>query len=151
MFTEALWGHIHGMSSPCSDAANVDPPPLSSDATNVDPSSLVSGFPRAGGGSPVDSQPPPPSLPPPSDDANVDRLSIAGSLPGAAGVLPADIQHPPLSLPQKLKFMVTLPAGEFDSDSNSQADTDSFEDRCHGYNMSFGASTARTGALSAPT
>jgi hypothetical protein len=48
MFTEALWGHIHGMSSSCSDAANVDPPPSSSDTANVDPPSLVSGFPRAG-------------------------------------------------------------------------------------------------------
>jgi hypothetical protein len=80
----------------------------------------------------VDSQPPPPSLPPPSDDANVDPLSIAGALPGAAGVLPADIQHPPLSPPRKLKFTVTLLTGEFDFDSDFQADTDSSEDHCHG-------------------
>jgi hypothetical protein len=79
----------------CSDAANVDLPPPSSDATNIDPSSLICGFPRAGGGSPADIQPPTPSP------------------------------------PRKLNFTVTLPAGEFDSDS--QADTDSFEGRFHGY------------------
>jgi hypothetical protein len=72
MFTKALWGHIHSMLLPRSTVANVDPPPPSSDTANVDPLSLVGGFPRAGGGSPADSQPPPPSLPPPSVDANVD-------------------------------------------------------------------------------
>jgi hypothetical protein len=103
-------------------------------AANVDPPSLVGGFPRAGGGSPADSQPPPPSLPPPSNDTNVDPPSITGALPGAGGVLLVDIQHPPPSLPWKLKFTVTLPAGGFASESDSQADTNSSEDRCHGYN-----------------
>jgi hypothetical protein len=78
MFTEALWSHIHGTPLPRSDAANVNPP------------SLIGGFPRAGGGSPADSQPPPPSLPPPYDNANVNPPSIAGALPGAAGVSPAE-------------------------------------------------------------
>jgi hypothetical protein len=44
-----------------------------------------------------------------------------------------DMQPPPPSPPQKLKFAVTLPAGEFDSDSDSQANKDSSEDCFHGY------------------
>jgi hypothetical protein len=83
MFIEVLWGHIHGTPPPRSDDANVDLPQLSSDVANVDPPSLVGGFPRAGGGSLMDSQPPPPSLPLPSHDANVDPSSIVGFLPGA--------------------------------------------------------------------
>jgi hypothetical protein len=96
-FSEALWGHIHGTLPPRYDATDVDPPPPSSDAANVRPPSLVSGFPRAG------------------------------------GVSSADIQPPPPSPPRKLKFTVTLPAGEFDFDFNSQAGTDSSEDRFQDY------------------
>jgi hypothetical protein len=72
MFTEVLWGHIHGASPSRSDTANVVLPSQSSDAANVDPSSLIGGFPRAGGGSPVDSQAPPLSLLSPSNDTYVD-------------------------------------------------------------------------------
>jgi hypothetical protein len=68
MFTETLWGHIHGTLPPRSDTANVDPP------------SLIGGFPRAGGGSPVDSRSPPPSLPLCSDNANVDPPAISLAL-----------------------------------------------------------------------
>jgi hypothetical protein len=82
-------------------------------AANDDSPSLVGGFPRSGGGSLADFQPPSPSLPPPSDDANVNPPLIPGALPGAAGILLADIQHPPPSPPWKLKFTVTLHAGEF--------------------------------------
>jgi hypothetical protein len=147
MFMEALWGHIHGTPPPRSAAANVDPPPPSSnaanvdsplpssDATNVDPSSLVGGFPKAGGGSPADSQPPQPLMPFPSDDANIDPPLITGAFEGATGASPVDIWPPLPSSPRKLTFTVTLPAGEFDSNSNSdsQGDTDSYEDCFHGY------------------
>jgi hypothetical protein len=63
---------------------------------------------------PVDSQPPPPSLPLPYDNTNFDLPSSAGALPGAAGVLPADIKPPAPSPPQKLTFTVIIPSGEFD-------------------------------------
>jgi hypothetical protein len=86
-----LWGHIQNMPPLCSDASNVDPPPPHFDAANINPLSLVSGLPRADGGSLADSQPLPPSSLPPSDDANVSPLSIAGALPRACGVSPTDI------------------------------------------------------------
>jgi hypothetical protein len=86
-----LWGHIQNMPPLCSDASNVDPPPPRFDTANINPLSLVSGLPRVGGGSLVDSQPLPPSSLLPSDDANVAPLSIAGALPGAGGVSPADM------------------------------------------------------------
>jgi hypothetical protein len=73
--------------------------------------------------------------PPPlrSDTANIDPQSLVSGLPRVGGGSPANFQPPPPSPPRKLMFTVTLPAGEFDSDSNSQVDTDSFEDHFHGY------------------
>jgi hypothetical protein len=121
MFTKALWGHIHGTLLPRSDIANVDPP------------SLVGGLPRARGGSPADSQPPPSSPLPPSNDANVDPPSITDAFLGAGGGSLADIQPSSQLPPRKLTFTVTLPVGEFESDSDSQVDVDSSEDSLHSY------------------
>jgi hypothetical protein len=84
---------------------------------------------------------------------------LAGALPGAASVLLVDIQPPPRSPPRKLKFTITLHAGEFDSDSDSQDDTDSSKDCFRGYippvprgdALRVFWCLARTGALSTPT
>jgi hypothetical protein len=115
-------------------------PPPCFNATNVDPSSLAGILPRADGGSPVDSQPPPLSSPPPLppfDAANINPPLIASGLLGVGGGLPADIQPPSPSRPQNLIFTITRPISEFDSDfdsdSDSQADIDSSKDHRHGY------------------